>query len=186
VDLATDGMQRAVGWAGRCGGWDAGRDRCRGRRPAPIGPPTTQRLAPHQRCKSIAAGGNRLITDVSRATAHRPLRTDARNRKLRVRWRLHEGTRLAPSYVPYVKGMQDDLQAGGDRAAPGCLCRDRALSSLSSLSSVSSVRSGRLGDVLAAEDPAVNKASVRAMLGQLVDAGRRTKPGRGRYAVPTA
>jgi predicted transcriptional regulator of viral defense system len=42
---------------------------------------------------------------------------------------------------------------------------------------------GRLGDVLAAEDPAVNKASVRAMLGQLVDAGRLTKPGRGRYAV---
>jgi predicted transcriptional regulator of viral defense system len=43
---------------------------------------------------------------------------------------------------------------------------------------------GRLGDVLAAEDPAVNKESVRAMLGQLVDAGRLTKPGRGRYAVP--
>jgi hypothetical protein len=42
---------------------------------------------------------------------------------------------------------------------------------------------GRLGDVLAAEDPVVTKASVRAMLGQLVDAGRLAKPGRGRYAV---
>jgi hypothetical protein len=96
VASPPDGMQRAVRWAGRGGGSAAGCDRCRGRRPAPIGPPTTQRLAPEQavyvnrrgrqpadnRCKShwrvpCLRSGTRSKSEASGADTERPSRSSS-------------------------------------------------------------------------------------------------------------
>jgi chromosome segregation ATPase len=103
---------------------------------------------------------------------------DVRAETERVRTELREHLEVLDARFKAAVRQIDELR--GMRQADQAPLTERIVALVGELGEVGP---GRLGDLLAVEDPAVNKASVRAMLGQLVYAGRLTKPGRGRYAV---
>jgi hypothetical protein len=103
---------------------------------------------------------------------------DVRAETERVRTELREQLEVLDARFAACGRQIDGLR--GTRSADQAPLTERIVAVVAELGEVGP------GHLLAAEDPAVNKASARAMLGQLVDAGRGTKPARGRYAVSAA
>lgn len=74
----------------------------------------------------------------------------------------------------HVEGLQGKARPDGEALT------DRIVQTVAD---VGEVEPTRLGELLALEDPTVNTALVRSLLGQLVAAGRLQKLGCGRYAL---